>query len=109
MALGKNPVTRLLEKMGIKDPATELSSEEKATLDNWRKILSEGEITVPAIKNFCDYHLSVIEGAFRDISKTDAEKARLTLLHSVYSGIRDLIQSPKSEREALEKYLTSLL
>lgn len=107
--MAKNPVTLWLEKLGIKDPAKELSPDEKVTLENWRRILTEGEITVDRIKEFCGYQIGVIEAQFRDPTKSDREKANLTLVHSVYSAILMIIVSPKAEREALEKYLNTLI
>lgn len=105
----KNSIRRYLERLGVKDPTTELNAEEKATLENWRKILSEGELTLEKVQEFCEYQITIIENQFRDPSKSDREKANLTLVHSVYSSIRVLILSPKAERESLENYLNSLI
>lgn len=107
--MARNPLTRLLEVVGIKDPAKELSPEEMGTLENWKRILSQGEMTIEKIKEFCEYQLTLIEGQFRDTEKTDREKANLTLIHSVYSTMRTVILSPEAEREALEKHLNSLI
>lgn len=104
-----NQLARLLEKIGIKDPAKELSGEERVTLENWKNILAGGEITVDRIREFCEYQIGLLEGKFRDPSKSDREKANLTLVHSVYSAMRGFIVSPKAERESLEKYLNSLI
>ncbi len=105
----RNTITKYLEKLGIKDPATELSTEEKTTLETWRRILSEGELTIDRIKEFCEYQKTLIESQFRDPSKSDREKANLTLVHSVYSAMLAMITSPKAEREALESYLNTLI
>ena len=105
----KNTISLYLEKLGIKDPTKDLSSEEKITLESWKRILSGGEISVDRIKEFCEYQLSIIETKFRDPEKSDREKANLTLIHSAYSSIKAIIVSPKTEQESLEKYLNTLI
>lgn len=107
--MSSNLVARWLEKIGVKDPAKDLSVEEKATLETWKKILSGGEMSVDRIKQFCEYQISLIENQFRDPAKSDREKANLTMIHSVYSSIRTMIVSPAAERESLEKYLNTLI
>lgn len=105
----KNTISLYLEKLGIKDPTKDLTSEEKITLESWKRILSGGEISVDRIKEFCEYQLNVIETKFRDAEKSDREKANLTLIHSVYSAIKAIIVSPRAEQESLEKYLNTLI
>lgn len=102
-------LTKWLNAIGIKDPNKELSTEEKATLETWKRILTEGEVSVDKVKQFCDYQLSVIEMRFRETALSDREKANLTLVHSVYSSLRAAIIAPKAERETLEKYLNTLI
>lgn len=87
----------------------ELNHEEKQTFEGWKKILSEGEITVEKIAQFCDFQIKSIEYKFKDLDRTPIVTERLVLLHSVYAAIRDLIKNPKAEKEALEKHLQSLL
>ena len=105
----KNLITQYLEKRGINDPAIDLTPDERITLEGWKKIMSNGEMTVDRIKEFCEYQTGLIEAQFRDPSKSDREKANLTLIYSVYSSVRNMIVSPIAEREALEKHLTSLI
>lgn len=108
--MARNLIREWLEKLNIKDASKELSAEEQVTLNNWRRILSaEGDITVDKIKEFCEIQLVTIETQFRDPGKSDREKANLTLVHSVYSTMKALIVSPRAEREALEKYLSTLV
>ena len=99
---------KYLFKKGIKK-VDELSDEERATFDQWDKTLTEDKITVGNIVDFCNAQLRDIEEAFKDNDRSKQKTERLATLHSVYSSIRDLVDSPKAQREQLIKYLTSLL
>ena len=99
-------INKLLEKRGLKPE--ELNPEEQETLDAWRKTLSKGEITIETIAEFCDFQIRDIEGQFKNLENSGAKIEKLVLLHNVYSAIKGLIVAPKHEKEALEKYLTSL-
>lgn len=99
---------KILKKRGVDDTA-KLSEEEKETFDRWQKILSEGEVTLETVKNFCETQLGVIEGKFKELDRDKDKTERLVLLHSVYKSLLSIISSPRVERENLEKYLNSLL
>lgn len=103
----KNPVSKVLEKKGLKPE--ELTPDEKATIEGWKKILSEGEVTVKSIHEFCNVQIANIERQFKELSTPVEKITRLTLLHSVYSSLRAIINSPSAQRDSLEKYLQSLL
>lgn len=98
-------LSRLLQKRGVTE--SELSAEEKIQFDNWKKILSEGELTVSTIKEFCQRQIGIIEGKWKDFEYQNKEK--LLPYHSVYKSILGVIDGPKVERENLEKYLNQLL
>ncbi len=102
-----NILSKLLEKKGLKPE--DLTSEEKGTIEQWKKTLSEGEITIDTILMFCNNNISYIENQFKDLNNTKEKLERLVLLYSVYSSLRNIINSPKTERESLENYLTTLL
>ena len=98
---------RLLQKRGItKD---DLDKEEKQTFDNWERILSEGEISVEKIGEFCKMQIRMIETQWKNLDNKDEKNKRLMMLHIVYSSLLQLIEAPQTERENLEKYLTDLL
>lgn len=101
-------LANVLEKKGISD-LTELTSEEKADFDRWDKVLSEGEITIVRILEFCKQQIKLIELKWRDLSIEQSKKSELIAYHTVYSTLADLITVPKSEKENLEKYLNQLL
>jgi len=104
----ENILSRLFAKKGIKD-TTELSPEELHDFQNWQRVLSEEAITVQTIADFCKGELLRIESQFKELEDSPEKKARLALLHSVYASIRDVIEKPKHEREALVKYLENLI
>ena len=97
-----------MEKNKIKEEK-EFSVEEKETFDKWDKILSEGEISVEKIKEFCSNQLKIIETQWKNLDNDIKKNERLILLHTVYSILVNLIESPQTEKENLEKYLTELL
>ena len=97
----------LLKKRGI-DGADQLSTEEKETFNAWDKTLSEGEMTVEKIQELCKQNIVQIETQFKDLDSSKEKLERLVLLHSVYSTIKDLIESPIQEREQLIRYLTDM-
>ena len=99
---------KLFAKRGITDTTT-LSTEETATYDKWSKVLSDGEITVAKIKQFCDMQIGLIEGKFKDTTRTVAQTERLVIAHSIYKAIIDSIEKPARERENMEQYLNQLL
>lgn len=99
---------KLFTKRGIKD-ITDLSPDEVKDFDRWEKILSEGEITVDKILDFCKAQVTMIEGQMKVLDNSDIKNRKLILLHSVYSSLVILIKAPQIERENLEKYLNTLL
>lgn len=101
-------LTRLLEKKGIKSPE-ELTPEERVDFDNWKKVLSKEDIKLSDVEEFCASNIRNIEAKFKDLDNSKEKIERLVLLHSVYSSMKNLINSPRAEREQLENYLTQLL
>ena len=99
---------KYLNKLGLTD-TTELTPNEKQDYDRWSKVLSEGDITVDKIKEFCEKQLSIIENKFKELDNTQEKNTRLITMHTVYKTIITMIDSPKSEREQLEKYLNNLI
>lgn len=101
-------LTRLLKKRGVNN-TDELTKEERVDFDNWKKILSKEDIKLSDVEEFCTANINNIETQFKDLSNSKEKIERLVLLHSVYSSMKNLINSPRAEREQLENYLTNLL
>ena len=99
---------KILMKRGIKD-VSELSEEERGTFENWKAVLSEENVTVEKIKEFCLLQIGMVEAQFKNLDNTAEKNGRLILLHSVYSSILGAIDGPAEQRKALEKHLTTLL
>lgn len=99
---------KFLKKQKI-ESVTELRGDEKETFDRWEKILSEGEITVDKIAEFCQNQINLIESKWQELDNSDKKNDRLVLLHTVYRAILSTIKSPAAERESLERYLNQLL
>lgn len=102
-------LTELLKRRGI-NSTEELSKEERVEFDQWKAVLSKEDITLKDVSEFCTIQLNNIEAQFKDHANYETDKIkRLALLHSVYGSLKSLIESPRAERENLEKYLTQLL
>jgi hypothetical protein len=101
-----NILSKFLQKRGIKS-ADELNDDEKTTFNQREKILSEGEVTVDAIRRFCQQQIDIIETKWKDLEYQNKEK--LIPYHTVYKLILGSIDGPKSERENLERYLNLLI
>ena len=99
---------KILEKRGLKD-ITELDASEKETFDKWQKILTEEEISVENIKEFCEIQKKSIEAQYTNPDNTDKKDIYLKAALSIYTGIINLIGSKKVAREHLVKYLEQLL
>ena len=98
---------KLFAKKGIKD-LKELDEEEKATFDNWNKILSKDELTLEDVKIFCQSQTDVIENKWKDLNLENSKKAEMIPYHTVYKTILQAISSTKVVREQLEKQLLEL-
>lgn len=99
---------KLFNKRGIKDTSA-LNNSEKGTYDRWQRILSEGEITVDKIRDFCKAQISLIESKWRDLDNLPQKNERYIIMHTVYKTLIDAIDKPQKERENLEKYLQQLV
>lgn len=98
----------LLDKRGVKD-VTDLTPEEAQQFDSWNKTLSEGELTVPKIKEFCELQLHTIDTQMSKLDNSHQMNDRFILLHTVYTKFINLIESPEKQKEETEKYLNQLL
>ena len=101
-------LAKLLDKWGIKD-VKDLSAEEKATFDNYEKVLSKETLTLEDMGNFLGQQLGIIEGKWRDHNIEQAKKAELLPYHTTYKALKDALTAPQVEREALEQYLNQLI
>jgi hypothetical protein len=99
-----NLLSKLLLKRGV--TRNDLDEPEKKDFDRWEKILSEGDVTVESIGNFCKAQISAIEAKWKDFDNTNE---RLVIAHTIYSTIIKALTANKVERESLEEYLNNLI
>lgn len=92
-----------LKKLNI-NKIDDLNSEELSTYRKWESILSKEKLRIDDVKKFCEKEISKIEDKW-------SVKAQPELIpyHVVYTKLIKLIESPQTEREQLEKYLTNLI
>ena len=95
---------KLLDKRKVR--LEDLDGEEKKDFDRWERVLSGGEVTVEKIKEFCKAQRSAIEVKWKSFENTDS---KLVIAHTIYSTLIQAMESPESEREALEIYLKDLI
>lgn len=99
---------RLLDKRGI-NSTKDLSQEEKDTYDKWQKQLTDGEVTVEKITEFCEQRMGVIQAMMKDPKYDEKVIMRLVLQYNVYSAMWEFINGKRQEKEVLLKYLDELL
>jgi hypothetical protein len=64
---------------------------------------------VDSLLKFCQNQIALIQVQFKNLDNSKEKNDRLVLQFNVYSTLMQAITTPTFEREALEKYLTSLL
>ena len=101
-------IEKLLEKRKIKD-ISELTGDEKETFDKWEQILSQGEMTVDRISEFCQAQVKTIEAQLKNLDNPPQKNERLIIYFNVYKTLSNLIDNPQAERESLERYLQQLI
>ena len=103
-----NLLQKWLQKLKIEN-VNELNPEEKETFDRWNLVLSEKEITVEGIKEFCERQLRIIEEQLKNVDNISQKNERLIIYFNIYKALLDLIKSPQAERSSLERNLEQLL
>jgi len=101
----KISLTSWLAKRGI-EKEEDLTPEEKKVFDRYKLILSGENVTVEALKEFCQSQIRLIENSITGTSP-------LSMLHQgalhVYLNLLKAIEAPEAEREALERLLVEEL
>lgn len=93
-----------LNKIKITD-VNKLSTDEKATFDDWNRVLSEGEITVEKITQFCKAQKRIVETQYTNPDNSEKKDHILKASLGFYNSMLNLLESPKAEKEAIEKDL----
>lgn len=104
-----HPLLRKLLNFRNLPDTSSLKKEEKQTYDDWQRILSTGVISVDKIKEFCQNQIQMIQAQWRNLDNNKDKNSRLIVMHTVYTNLLSLIDSPNKERENLEKFLISLV
>ena len=101
-------INRLFQKRGIKD-INDLDEQERKTYEGWQAVLSKEELTTQDIKNFCQQQVELIETRWADYGIDQTKKAELIPYHTIYTTLLKVVDSPRIQREILEKNLSQLL
>ena len=108
-----NLLIRILEKKKINKEDLKYDENpvlnERAKFEEWDRVLSEGEMSVDKILEFCQNQIKIIEAKWKNLDNDIKKNEWLIILHTVYSVLSDLITKPQPEKEDLEKYLIELL
>lgn len=101
----------ILKKREVESVA-DLNADERQTVtaweNDWKAILAKPDITIDDMRLFCDNQVKIIEWQWRDLNNPDKKNERLILLHTVWSLLRNFLNSKEDSRVALEKYLEQL-
>lgn len=103
-----NLLSKLLRKRGI-ERLEELIDEEKSVYNAWDRTLSQDDMSVDKIKEFCNRMIGVIEAKWMDLEIDKEKKHDLMPYYTVYKALLGVIDGAKTEKERLERYLTQLI
>lgn len=101
-------LAKYLKRQGIKNKE-ELREDERPVFDKWEAMLNKDELTVEDIKKFCQAQIELVETKWADLNGDEYKKADLIPYHTVYKLLLKAIDSPRSERVALENMLNQLI
>jgi hypothetical protein len=108
-----NLLTRWLEKNKVSTPEEldntpmpDGSPTEREVFEEWRKALSKKEFTLADLKEYIQGQIGVIETKWADYEYKDKEQ--LIPYHTVYRTLLGVIDSPQTNRAALEEQLNKL-
>jgi NAD-dependent DNA ligase len=104
----KNILTQVLEKLNKK--YEELTPDEKATFDNWEKVLSAGPVTIEKVVEFLKMEIKKNTEILTNMDvKLKSEKDLwLKMAISRDKLLIEFIQSPEEAAKKLENYLRTL-
>lgn len=104
----KNILTQVLEKIGKN--YEELRPDEKATFDNYEKILSSGKVTIEKLAEFLQAEIEKNSAQLTDmnIKLNDRKDLWLKMAISRDKVILGFIKSPELSAKKLEDYLRQL-
>lgn len=97
---------KLLDKRGVKN-IEELSKEERAIFDGYKRTLTGKTITIKDLEEFCRSQIRIIEGRFAGPDNRYDSYLKASL--HVYLTLLQALEAPKVERENLERYLISMI
>lgn len=103
----QNILSKYLQKVGITN-IQEATKEEQQVFERYKTILEGSEVTVEKIKEFCTSQIKIIEHRFASNAKPEDDIYLKACLH-IYLNILQVIEAPETERENLEKHLSSLI
>lgn len=104
----ENLLEKLLKKAGVKD-YRELTTQEKATYDNWSKVLSK-EVNIDDIEEFIGNEVKKLYKELKEKTKKDKGREALYLTARIdnYEAILSIIKTPKAQKEAIKERIKKL-
>jgi hypothetical protein len=101
-------INKVLKRRGIKD-LNELSNEERADYDRWKKVMTGDVVTIPMMKDFMKAQIHILETRFAVGDTNEKQDAFYKACLHVYLNLLQIISAPEAERASLERYLQSLI
>ena len=99
---------KLLKKRNIKD-VRELDVEEQNTFDKWNKILSTSRPEWEDLEVFIKEQLNKAIQEVANPDNSSQKDAKLKAAITIFQSLLGFIQSPRADKETLEKYLNQLI
>jgi hypothetical protein len=103
-----NILTKLLKRKGI-EKIEDLSTDERVVFDNYKATLAKEQLTIEDFKRFLETQVEIIKGKWTNYDLENTKKAELIPYFTTYSTLLNIIDSPRQERETLERHLNQLI
>lgn len=105
----ENLLKKYLEKLGLAD-YSELSPQERATYEEWERILSH-EVRIDDVAKFLESHVGRLNKELREAvtNGEDRDALKITARIENYETIIMFIKEPLERRKSLEQQLLSNL
>ena len=100
---------KYIKKVTGHDDLQKLSEEEKTTYDKWNAILTTPDATVKQIEELLEELKRKAISDIADPENSTKKDAKTKAMITICESLLVLIQSPRANREQLEKHIDSLL
>ena len=87
----------------------ELTTEEQVTFKQWEKTLSDEPVTIESLTGWLEFRRNAVAESLGSLENSARKQDKLIIWQALVTQMLKVIKAPKSEREALEIHLQSML